>query len=102
MSPISRSLLGRDRVISRRPYPEVDVEVARTAEFPVSDLEGNGHLIIAMEVLMKALPAVGWQLNVVGRDRLEKPSCKQQRAGNRREEHGQGRRGCCVSRGEDS
>lgn len=47
-------------------YPEVDVEVAGAAELAVADLEGDGHLVVAVQLLVEALAAVGGQLDVVG------------------------------------
>lgn len=65
----------------RGSYPEVDLQISCAAEFPVSHLEGHGHLVILVEGLMEALPAVGRQLDVVCYCRREEPGCQQQRRG---------------------
>jgi len=62
-------------------YPEINLQISCAAEFPVSHLEGHGHLVILVEGLVEALPAVGWQLDVVCYCRSEEPSCQQQRRG---------------------
>ena len=72
---------GRERERERAAYPEIDVKVAGAAELPVADLESDGHLVILVEGLVEALPAVGWQLDVVCHCRREEPGCQQQRRG---------------------
>lgn len=47
-------------------YPEVDLDVTTAAEFPVADLESNGHLVIGVEGLVEAFARVSPQLDVVG------------------------------------
>lgn len=48
-------------------HPEVNVQVAATAKFAVADLEGHGHLVVGMELLVEAFARVGLELDVVGR-----------------------------------
>ena len=40
-------------------YPEIYLEVAASAKLPIADLEGDGHLVIFVEDLVKALSGVG-------------------------------------------
>lgn len=53
------------RSTSRTTNPEINVEVATTAKFTVANLEGDGHLVIGMKLLVKAFARVCLQLNVV-------------------------------------
>lgn len=65
----------------RESYPEVYLQISCAAEFPVSHLEGHGHLVILVEGLVEALSAVGWQLDVMCYCRREEPGCQKQRRG---------------------
>lgn len=67
-------------------YPKVNIEVASAAKLAVADLEGDGHLVIAVQRLVEALAAVGGQLDVVGESRVDEASCEEQ-LGDRREDH---------------
>lgn len=62
-------------------YPEVNVEIPSAAKLPVTDLEGDSHLVLLVEVLVEAFPAVGRELDVMGRGSLEEAGCQQQRGG---------------------
>lgn len=46
-------------------YPEIDLQVATASEFPVSDLEGDGHLVILVQGLVEAFAGVSPELDVV-------------------------------------
>lgn len=79
-------------------YPEVNLQVAAAAEFPVANLEGDGHLVVLVQLLVEALALVRLHLDIVRR-------CERQQAARRceetegREQHlFGGRRGCCVWR----
>lgn len=76
MSIRSHDLIGQTR--GEGAYPEVDVEVAGAAKLAITDLEGDGHLVIAMEALVEAFPAVCRQLDVVRNSRAEQAGRKQQ------------------------
>ena len=45
--------------------PEIDFQVARAAEFPVADLERDGHFIVLVQDLVEAFALVGAELDVV-------------------------------------
>ena len=47
-------------------YVEIDVEVATAAEFPVADLECDGHLVVTVKFFVEAFSGVGFELDVVG------------------------------------
>lgn len=47
-------------------HPEVDIEVAGLLELSVSNLEGDGHSVILVKLLVEALAAVCCELDVVG------------------------------------
>ncbi|KAI6770409.1 hypothetical protein HG530_005038 [Fusarium avenaceum] len=49
-------------------YPEVDIEVACAAEFPIADLEGDSHGVILVEGFVEAFSTVGGQDDVVSSD----------------------------------
>lgn len=72
---------ARIRQQDRSTYPEVNLQISCAAKLPVPDLEGHGHLVILVEGLVEALPAVGRQLDVVCYCRSEQPSCQEQRRG---------------------
>ena len=46
-------------------YPEVDIEISSTAKFPVTHLEGNGHLVVYVQHLVEAFPPMRGQLDIV-------------------------------------
>lgn len=71
-------------------YPEVNVEVAGAAKLAVADLEGDGHLVAAVEVLVEALAAVGGELDVVGGGGAQQHAGRQQQTGCCLQEHGGG------------
>lgn len=48
-------------------YPKVNIEVSAAAEFAVADLEGDGHLVVRVQLLMEALARVRLELDVVRR-----------------------------------
>lgn len=47
------------------PYPKVNVQVAGAAKLAVADLEGDGHTVVSVELLVEAFAAVGGELDVV-------------------------------------
>ena len=49
----------------RDTYEEIDVEVAAAAKLTVRDLEGYGHFVVFVQLLMEALARVGAHLDVV-------------------------------------
>lgn len=55
-------------------YPEVNVQVAGVAEFPVADLESDGHDIVLVELLVEAFSTVGRELDVVAQHGLQETS----------------------------
>ena len=53
-------------------HPEVHIKVSSLLKFSVADLEGDGHSIILVKLLVEALAAVGSKLDVVGKGAGEK------------------------------
>lgn len=47
-------------------YPKVDLQIAAAAKLAVTDLEGDRHLIVAVQCLVEAFARVGAELDVVG------------------------------------
>lgn len=67
-------------------YPEIYVEVAGAAELAVTDLEGNGHLVVGVQLLVEAFPRVRFEEDIVcGSDTREghKASYRRQSHGDR-------------------
>lgn len=48
-----------------RMYPEINVQIAGTAKLPVADLEGDGHLVVGVQLLVEALSRVRLEQDVV-------------------------------------
>lgn len=48
--------------------PEIYLQIPCAAEFSVPNLEGDGHLVIFVELFMKAFSGVGAEVDVVGCD----------------------------------
>lgn len=48
-------------------HPEINLEIATAAEFPVADLEGDCHLVVLVEGFVEAFALVSLHLDVVGR-----------------------------------
>lgn len=46
-------------------YPKVDFQIAAAAELAVADLIRHGHLVVSVEVLVKALAGMCLHLDVV-------------------------------------
>ncbi len=46
-------------------YPEIYVEVSTPTEFTITDLEGHGHLVVFVELLVETFPRMRTQLDVV-------------------------------------
>lgn len=46
-------------------YPEVDIDISTSTKFPVTDLEGHGHQIILVQVLVEAFSRVRLELDGV-------------------------------------
>lgn len=63
---------ARDQPRQLATYPEVNVEISRTAEFSVADLKGNGHLIILFQAFVETLHAMSWENNIVSNNSLER------------------------------
>lgn len=59
-------------LINSSTHPEVHIEVSCLLELSVADLEGDGHSIILVKLLVEALAAVGSKLYVVGEGAGEK------------------------------
>jgi hypothetical protein len=51
---------------SGQTHPEVNVQVSATAKLAVADLEGDGHLVVGVQLLVEAFARVGSELDVVG------------------------------------
>lgn len=47
-------------------HPEVNVQVAVPAEFSITDLERDRHLVVLVELFVKAFFRVGLHLDIVG------------------------------------
>jgi len=47
--------------------PKVNFQVAAASEFPVADLEGDGHLVVLVQGLVETLALVGLHLDAVRR-----------------------------------
>lgn len=62
------------KLIATRSYPEVNIYVSCTAEFPVADLESDGHDIVLVKLLVETLSTVGGKLYVVAQHGLQEPS----------------------------
>jgi hypothetical protein len=64
---------GDANLIARsKTYPEVNVEVSAPSEFPIGNLERDGHLVIGMELLVEAFSRVGLEVDVVSGGKAEK------------------------------
>ena len=48
-------------------YPEINVQIPRPAEFAIRNLEGDGHLVVLVKLLMETLSRVRAHLDVVGK-----------------------------------
>jgi hypothetical protein len=46
-------------------YPEINVQITRVAEFPIANLEGDGHDIVLVELLVEAFSTMGGKLYIV-------------------------------------
>ena len=46
-------------------HPEVHIQVSTSSEFPVTDLEGDGHPVIGVQHFVEAFARVSSQLHVV-------------------------------------
>jgi len=46
-------------------HPEVHIQVSTSSEFPVTDLEGDGHPVVGVQHFVEALARVSPQLHVV-------------------------------------
>lgn len=67
-------------------YPKVYVQVAGRPKFPIADLVGHCHLVILVQGLVEAFPAVGWELDIM-RSRGRQQAGRQQKSGGRGHEH---------------
>ena len=47
------------------PYPEINFQISSAAKFPIADLEGDGHLVVFVELLMETFSAMGAHLNIM-------------------------------------
>lgn len=47
-------------------YPEINLQVSASTKLPVADLEGDGHLIVRVQLFVEAFPRVRFHLDVVG------------------------------------
>lgn len=77
-------------------YEKVDVQVAASTKLPVADLEGDGHLVIFMQLLVEAFSRVSSELDVVGLGDGEEGEDREEEA-EERCHRGQcvGARSCC-------
>jgi len=77
--------------MKRTTYPEVNVEVSTATKLAIADLEGDGHSVVRVQLLVEAFARVCLQLNVVcradGKETAE--SCI---------EKGEDEHVCCLSR----
>lgn len=48
-----------------RTYPEINLQIARAPEFPISHLKRHGHLVVLVQDLVEAFPRVWTHLYVV-------------------------------------
>ena len=78
-------------------HPEVDLKIAATTKLAVADLEGHGHLIVGMELLVEALARVGLELDVVGRSKADEIA-EGGNDGGGGEQHGGESRGAAIAK----
>jgi hypothetical protein len=62
---VSQSRIGKS--LRQETYPKVNVEVSTTTELAIADLEGDGHSVIRVQLLVEAFARVCLQLDVVCR-----------------------------------
>lgn len=78
--------------LGKEAYPEVNVEISATTKLAIADLEGDGHPVVRVQLLVEAFARVCLQLDVVcradGKETAE--SCI---------EEGEDEHVCCLSRG---
>jgi hypothetical protein len=64
------------KVCLRKTYPEVNIEVSTATKLAIADLEGDGHSVIRVQLLVEAFARVCLQLDVVCRaDGKETAKC---------------------------
>jgi hypothetical protein len=59
-------------------YPKVDIQVSGTAKFSIADLEGDGHLVLIVKLLVETFAAMGRELDVVAQHSLQQAGRQQQ------------------------
>lgn len=69
------------------PYPEIDLEVPTASKLPVTNLEGDGHLVVPVQDLVEAFSRMRAELDVV-RCRCPYPTQRRSEDGSRGEPHG--------------
>jgi hypothetical protein len=57
---------------SLMPYPEVNIQISTSSKFSITDLEGDGHLVVCMKLLMEAFSRMSFEVDVVGNGRPKK------------------------------
>jgi hypothetical protein len=63
--PVSQS--HNSKVCLLMTYPEINVKVSTATEFAIANLEGDGHSVIRVQLLVEAFARVCLQLDVVCR-----------------------------------
>jgi hypothetical protein len=53
-------------------YPEVNIQVPAATKFAVPNLEGDGHLVVGMELFVEAFFRMRFELDIVGRGKANK------------------------------
>jgi hypothetical protein len=85
------SQLHNDKDGQHKTYPEINVEISTATKLAIADLEGDGHSIIRVQLLVETFARVCLELNVVcradGKETAE--SCI---------EEGEDEHVCCLSR----
>jgi hypothetical protein len=46
-------------------HPEINIQVSTPSKFPVADLEGDGHLVVGVQLFVEAFSRVCFELDVV-------------------------------------
>lgn len=47
-------------------YPEIHLQVSGASKFAIAHLEGDGHLVIFVELLVETFPGVSANVDIVG------------------------------------
>jgi hypothetical protein len=60
---MSQKQIGKNR--QQKTYPEINIEVSTATKLAIADLEGDGHSIIRVQLLVETFARMCLELNVV-------------------------------------